>query len=187
MTGIIVVFPNRDNAVHIRNLLVRGGLTVTGVFTAGAQAISHADAFDEGIVVCGYKLKDMMYMELRECLPPDFEMLLVASQEKWGGSLEEGVAGLPMPLKAYELIHTLQTMLEDVEQRKRRRKAERAKRGRTPAHQEIIRRAKELLMERKQMTEEEAHRYLQKSSMDSGRDMAESAEMVLSMMSEQGM
>ncbi|MFR2620283.1 MAG: ANTAR domain-containing protein [Clostridia bacterium] len=39
-------------------------------------------------------------------------------------------------------------------------------------------------MARNNMTEEEAHRYLQKSSMDSGTNMVETAEMVLSIMSE---
>ena len=65
MIGIIVVFPSRENAANIRNLLVRYGMTVSGVCTTGAQAMNHADALDEGIVVCGYKLKDMMYTELR--------------------------------------------------------------------------------------------------------------------------
>lgn len=182
LVGIIVVFPNRDNAANIRNLLVRGGMTVTGVCTAGAQAISCADTLDGGIVVCGYKLKDMMYTELRECLPADFEMLLVASQEKWGDGLEEGVVGLAMPLKAYELIHTLQMMLDSIELGRKKRRLERLKKGRNPRQQEIIRRAKELLMMKNKMSEEEAHRYLQKCSMDSGRSMTESAEMVLSVM-----
>ena len=39
-------------------------------------------------------------------------------------------------------------------------------------------------MERNNMTEEEAHRYLQKSSMDSGTNMLETAQMVLTIMDE---
>ena len=61
MVGIIVVFPSKDNAANIRNLLVRGGLDVTGVCTTGAQTLQYADMAGEGIVVCGYKLRDMMY------------------------------------------------------------------------------------------------------------------------------
>lgn len=38
-------------------------------------------------------------------------------------------------------------------------------------------------MERNNMSEDEAHRYLQKSSMESGTNLVETAEMVLSMMS----
>lgn len=37
-------------------------------------------------------------------------------------------------------------------------------------------------MSRNGMSEEEAHRYLQKSSMDSGTNMVETAEMILSVM-----
>lgn len=55
MIGIIVVFPKKENAINIRNLLVRNGVNVTGVATTGAQAMHYADTVDEGIVVCGYK------------------------------------------------------------------------------------------------------------------------------------
>jgi response regulator NasT len=41
--------------------------------------------------------------------------------------------------------------------------------------------AKGLLMDRNNMTEEEAHRYLQKHSMDNGTNMVETAQMVLAM------
>ena len=48
----------------------------------------------------------------------------------------------------------------------------------------VIAQAKALLMERSRMSEEEAHRYLQKSSMDSGTNMLETAQMVLTIMSD---
>jgi response regulator NasT len=38
-------------------------------------------------------------------------------------------------------------------------------------------------MERNNMTEEEAHRYMQKTSMDSGTDLVETAQMILSLFS----
>ena len=46
----------------------------------------------------------------------------------------------------------------------------------------MIEQAKALLMERNGMSEEEAHRYLQKTSMEGGRNMTETAQMVLSVM-----
>ena len=58
-------------------------MDVIGVCTTGAQAMHYADTVDDGIVVCGYRMKDMMYTQLREYLPESFEMLLVASQDKW--------------------------------------------------------------------------------------------------------
>lgn len=182
MIGIIVVFPKKENAINIRNLLVRNGVNVTGVATTGAQAMHYADTVDEGIVVCGYKLKDMMYTDLREYLPENFDMLLVASQDKWSDGLVQGVMGLSMPIKVYDLMNTIEMMLTDIDRRRRKRKKQ--LKNRDPKQQETVRKAKELLMARNNMTEEEAHRYLQKSSMDSGTNMVETAEMVLSIMSE---
>ena len=45
-----------------------------------------------------------------------------------------------------------------------------------------IDRAKKILMEKNNMTEQEAHRYIQKISMDSGTGMAETAQMVIRIM-----
>lgn len=182
MFGIIVVFPNKDNATNIRNLLVQNGIDVASVCTTGAQAMHYADTVDEGIVICGYKLKDMMYTELREYLPKEFEMLLIASADKWSEEAMEGVMGLTMPIKVYDLVNTVRMMLRSRKQRQRQRKARR--KNRSAEEQALIMQAKELLMTRNNMSEEEAHRYIQKVSMDSGTNMAETAEMVLSIMAD---
>ena len=109
-------------------------------------------------------------------------MLLVASQDKWSDGLVRGVMGLSMPIKVYDLMNTIEMMLTNIDRRRRKRKKQ--LKNRDPKQQETVRKAKELLMARNNMTEEEAHRYLQKSSMDSGTNMVETAEMVLSIMSE---
>ena len=166
MTGIIVVFPNKDNATNIRNLLARGGMDVIGVCSTGAQAMHYADTVDNGIVVCGYRMKDMMYTQLREYLPDSFEMLLIASQDKWSSGDVEGIVGLSTPIKVYDLMNTMNMMLQSMDRKRKKRKKE--SKSRDPKQQETIRRAKELLMERNNMSEGEAHRYLQKSSMDNG-------------------
>ena len=78
MSHIIVVFPRRDNAVNIRNVLVRAGMEVSAVCLTGAKVLQYVDNWSDGIVVCGYRLQDMQYTELREALPFSFDMLLVA-------------------------------------------------------------------------------------------------------------
>lgn len=181
MAGMIVVFPNKDNATNIRNILVRGGCDVIGVCTTGAQALHYTELLDEGIVVCGYKMADMLYTELREYLPPEFEMLLVASPDKWQEGAIKGVVGLSMPIKVHDLLNTAEMMLQTMDRRRRRRRKEKPQRN--PEQEKLIREAKELLMARNNMSEEEAHRYLQKCSMDSGTNIVETAEMVLSVMS----
>ena len=53
---------------------------------------------------------------------------------------------------------------------------------RTKEEQAVINQAKEVLMDKNNMSENEAHRYIQKSAMDSGRTMVETAEMILAIM-----
>ena len=52
-------------------------------------------------------------------------------------------------------------------------------RKRSREEQAYINQAKKLLMEKNQMTEQEAFRYIQKNSMDSCTNMVETAQMIL--------
>ena len=66
-------------------------------------------------------------------------------------------------------------------QARRRKKLRSRPKQRTEEEKKILWEAKAVLMERNHMTEEEAHRYIQKCSMDSGTSLTETAQMVLSM------
>lgn len=180
MTGIIVVFPRLEDARGIRNLLVRSGFSVHAVCTTGAQAISSLEDLNDGIVISGYKLADMMYLELSECMPEGFTLLLLATRQHLSECDERGsIECLPMPLKAHELVETVHTLIRQCERkRKKRRESPREK---SPEEMALIAQAKAFLMEKRSMTEMQAHKYLQKCSMDSGRSIAESAQMVLVM------
>ncbi len=180
MVSVIVVFPKQDDAMNIRRLLVQNGVDVTGVCTTGAQAIHYMDGLDGGIVVCGYKFSDMMYTNLHDCLPQNFEMLLVASQHLWSECIDNDIVCVAMPIKIRDLINTLEMMLQTIA-RSMKKQRERMP-ARSVEDKETILYAKKLLMERNNMSEEEAHRYIQKSSMDTGTNMVETAQMVLTLM-----
>lgn len=180
MTNIIVVFPKVEEAKGIKNLLVRSGFSVTAVCTTGAQALGHLDDLNDGIVVCGYKMLDMIYVDLYDCMPKGFEMLLMAPAHTINEGVQENLVTLTMPLKVHDLINTVDMMVQTME---RRRKKQRLKpKERSEEETTLIREAKRVLMERNNMSEEDAHRYIQKCSMDSSTNMVETAQMVLSMM-----
>lgn len=181
MTNIIVVFPKMENAVNIKNVLIRSGYSVLAACTTGSQAIGLADDLTSGIIVCGYRMVDMLYSELRDCLPVGIEMLLMASPQY----LEEadrryGVVCLSMPLKVHELVNTVEMMCQSVQ--RRRRKMRSVPRERTAEENNIISEAKRLLMTRNHMKEEEAYRYIQKCSMDNSTSLVETAKMILTVM-----
>lgn len=178
MINIIVAFPKMENAKSIKSILVKNGFRVNAVCTSGAQALQHADMLEEGIIVCAGRLQDMMYIQLREYLPLHFQMLVVAPPGLWEEGKAENVVSLTMPLKVHELVATLEMMANSL-MRRRRKKSRPARRS--EEEKEMIQKAKEVLMARNSMTEEEAHRYMQKSSMDSATGLAETAQMILSM------
>ena len=82
----------------------------------------------------------------------------------------------------FDLMNTIEMMAQSISRRRKKRRAE--LKNRNPEQQALVKEAKSLLMERNNMTEEEAHRYLQKCSMESGVNMVETAQMVLSIMAE---
>ena len=180
MANVIVAFSKPEDAKSIKNILMRSGFQVIAACTSGAQALNYADGINDGIVVSGYRFEDMLFQELHDNLPPGFEMLLVASLSRWAGHQPDGIVCLPMPLKVHDLVNTLEMMCEA--QSRRKKKLRQQPKSRSDEERTMIARAKELLIERNNMTEAEAHRYIQKCSMDSGTNMVETAQMVMSLM-----
>lgn len=179
VTNIIVAFSKWEDAKSIKNILVRNGFQVVAVCTSGAQALNNMEGLNGGIVVSGYRFEDMLFQELHEYMPEGFQMLLVASASRMGDVPVQDVVCLSMPLKVHDLITTLEMMCES--QRQKRKKQRKAPAERSGQEQQLIQKAKALLMERNHMTESEAHRYIQKCSMDSGTNMVETAQMVISL------
>lgn len=178
MLSFIVVFPKIEDAKSIKNVLVHSGYEVQAVCTTGAQAVSLANELDEGIVICGYRYSDMQYLELYNYLPRSFQMVLLASPARISECMNQEIVCLGMPLKTKDLVLTLEQMTFQY----RKKKKKKAGRQRTQEEKETIQKAKEILMTRNNISEEEAHRYIQKTSMDNGTSMVETSQMLLAMM-----
>lgn len=177
MISIIVVFPKLEEAKSIKNLLVRNGMDVLAACTTAAQVISHVDDLDYGIVVSGYKLVDMMYSELLDYLPDTFDMLLVASKRYYSECSSSDIVCLSMPIKAADLVENVQIIYDRIYAEIKNKKSK--PKIRTEEEKQIILHAKMMLMKQKGFGEEEAHRYLQKKSMDNGTGLVETAHMIL--------
>jgi response regulator NasT len=179
VTNIIVAFSRQEDARSIKNILMRNGFQVVAVCTSGAQVLNSIEDLNGGIIVSGYRFEDMLYRGICDCMPAGFEMLLVASSGRLGGVIVQDIRCLSMPLKVHELVETVNTMCRDQVQRKRRMRQRPAERSEEDSR--IILKAKTLLMERNSMTEMQAHRYIQKCSMDNGTNLVETARMVISL------
>ena len=162
-SSIVIALPKIDDAKKIRTILNRHGFSVAAVCSTASTALASMSELDGGILICGYKLTDRYYRDVLEDIPSYFEMLLLAS----GRVIAEAptsVLTVEMPMKVSE---------------RRLKKEKRKPKTRSWKEQNYISNAKFLLMERNHLSEEDAYRYIQKCSMDSGTNMVETAQMVL--------
>lgn len=178
-SNIIIAFPRLDDAKNVKNILVRNGIDVAATVNSGAKALSVADSLGSGIIMSAYKLPDMPFFEIREYMPVGYKLLLVASKERLNECTDPDIVKLAMPFVIGDLIETVGMMQMSMIRRKKERSAGVHKR--TAEEQRILDLAKGILMERNGLTEGEAHKFIQKCSMDSGNSLIESARMVFSM------
>ena len=130
-----------------------------------------------GIIVAFPKAQDGT--AIKNLVEGRFEMLLVASKQRLLED-ETGIAMLEMPIKVRDFLNSIEMMENNLFERTRKKKRKPGQR--TKEEQAVINQAKEVLMDKNNMSENEAHRYIQKSAMDSGRTMVETAEMILAIM-----
>lgn len=181
MSTVVIVLQKLEDSKKIQKILMNHGYT--GVFTCAtaALAIQEIGNHSHGLVISGYRLSDMYYLDLKESLPQNFELLLIGPpnvvSEAGAGELS-----LTTPLKVFDLVNTVQMILGQIEWRI---KKEKKKKVRTEQDEMYIRNAKYLLMERNHLTEEEAFRYIQKSSMNNSTNMVETAQMILTLLYEE--
>ena len=179
MSNIVIAFSKSEVAAGIKKILTQSGYSVQAVCTTGAQALASVNNLEGGILICGCH---MMYMEIHDYLPPEFQMLLIASPSSIQEREVSNLVCLSMPMKVHELLQTIEMMEGDIQRRRRRMRQQ--PKHRSQEDQQIIRKAKELLMARNSFTEEEAHKYIQKRSMDNGTGLVEVAQMILSLLQE---
>lgn len=180
MSSIIIAFPKKEIAQNIKRILAQSGYSVAAVCPTGAAALASMSQLDEGILVCGFRFVDMMYSELYAYMPESFQMLLVASAENVMERDVDNLICVSTPLKVHELLETIEMM--EYQNSRRKKKKKRQPKERSDEERQIIEDAKRLLMNRNSFSEEEAHRYIQKRSMDNGTSLIETAQMVLSLM-----
>lgn len=180
MNNIVIAFPKKEAGLNIRKILAQSGYNVAGVYTTGAQVLTNLPELESGVLICGSRFVDMMYTELYDYLPQGFEMLLVASHSTVMEKEISNLVSLVMPFKVHELLQTLEMM--DERASRMRRKRRKMPKSRSKEEEELLIKAKQLLMERNQLTEDEAHHYIQKRSMESGTGLVEVAQMIMSLL-----
>lgn len=172
MRQVIVAFERQSNCDRLQEMLESTGEFTCLTCRAGAQVKRTVHKLRLDLVVCGFKLSDESCEALYGDLPQRCAMLMVAPQTQLDLCAAAGVFKLPTPVRRSELLASVRLLAQLAQAREvpvRRSEAER----------ELVEQAKTALMVQSGMTEEQAHRFLQKRSMDCGFRMADTARQVL--------
>lgn len=170
MERVAVAFENERNARKIREILESSGTASCLLCRSAAEVRRLARKQRLGAVICGFKLADDSCEALRADLPAECAMLMVATRSQLELCGDENIVRLTAPVGRGELLETVQALLQSRPQGGRRRsEGERA----------LVEAAKTRLMDCRGLTEEQAHSFLQKQSMDRGARLVDVARAVL--------
>jgi len=183
MKSVIIAFSNPLLTNWISTVLHRGGYNIEYSCKTAGEVVRVADFCTSPVVICGFQFPDMTAEDLEFTLGGRLAMLTVVLPHQRDLVERADMLIVPYPVSPMDL-------LQAVEQAERKAAVEAASMPATkagqikpadrPAEEKLlILKAKALLMEKYQMTESQAHRFLQKSSMDRGLKLIDSARMVL--------
>ena len=176
MIRTVVAFEKDESRERIADMLERSGIPVRFRCRSGAEVLRAVKNMGSGVVICGHKLTDMSAGQLAHELHGMAKFLVLAKQSLLELMDDPDIFKLPIPISAAELRGSVNILIQLDEITARAQTPQR-----TEEEVEMIRRAKELLMESRGFTEAQAHRYLQKRSMETGTKLSETARQILEM------
>ena len=174
METVIVAFENQAMCQRFADLLESTATAKCLSCHSGNQVRRFLNQQQVYCVVCGPHLTDGPAEWLYEDLPPTCSLLLVGPQHVLDACSGLDIFKLPTPIRKEEAVSTVRLLLQFGHRIERLLKP---KRG--GAEQELVDKAKKQLMEQAGMTEAEAHKTLQKMSMDAGLRLAQMARQVI--------
>ena len=174
MESVIVAFESERSCERIRDILESSGTAACILCRSAAEVKRTVSKQRVSTVICGFKLPDEPAEALFEDLPPTCSMLIVAVQGMLDLCQNDDIFRLASPVRRGDLVASVRLLLQMGHRLEKFVRPQRSQ-----EEEELIQSAKELLMDRNGMTEEQAHRFLQKKSMDSGVKMAQTARLVL--------
>jgi two-component system, response regulator PdtaR len=183
MKSVIIAFSNPLLTGWVTSVLNRGGYSIEYAFKTAGDVVRVADFCTSPVVVSGFQFTDMTAEDLKHVLDGRLELVTIVLPHQRDLIERDDMTVVPYPLTPVDLLQAIELVEKnaaesavhsDVSVPGKARQSER------PAEEKLlILKAKNVLMESMQMTESQAHRFLQKSSMDRGLKLIDAAKMVI--------
>lgn len=170
MTKFAVAFRDEKTAERIASLLRESGYEVFRTCSSADEVRRTFRMIQDGILIAGVRLRNRSLDEVAGDLNDHVEILCLCRPDQFAQISSEKIFRQAMPVSKSVLIAWADMLVQLHYQRLPRR---------PETDREMIHRAKALIMEQKQMDETEAHRYLQRLSMNLCLPLSEVAEKIV--------
>lgn len=177
MSSRLAIVAPPPTAERLQSILAEASLKPDAVYGAGKDAIASA-CEDGALILTTWRLPDMTGEDLADRLSDAYDVLMIVPQDYQAGSSEAATLTLRNPITQDALIQSVRAVTH-CRARMQRLRGRVRKLERTLEDRKTVDKAKGRLMDGMHMTEADAHHFLQKRSMDTGRRIVEIAQEVL--------
>lgn len=172
--NIFIAFDNYKTSVSIAKILIANGNNVVLIAKSFNELIQSLSYYPAGIIITGCTFDGIRTERAIDDITEDFSIVVIGKKAQIDNFSDGRAFKLSMPLQKNDLICSVEMLMATDNKYK------------TLLHKEeneerIILKAKQHLIDMYSMSEEEAHRYIQKKSMDTGKKMSEIAEIILNL------
>jgi response regulator NasT len=174
MVRTVVAFNKEETLESVSLILENAGIPVRYRCRTGPEAIRAVKKMGGGVVICYYKLLDMTADRIAYELTGLADCLVAAKPALLDLCENTSLFKIPMPIRTGEFIGSVNVLLQ-LDQKRSRSEYTR----RSEEDELLIIRAKQLLMIKKNMTEPQAHKFLQQKSMETSSKMTNTAKHIL--------
>lgn len=171
--NIIVAFSNEKLSNNISGILAKSGMGMCYVCSNFMEVRKQCAYLGGGILICGYKLADEAIISVIDDISERFNIMLIGNLSQLDLCDDEKVFKLAVPLKREDLLYSV-TMLANMNLQSTYHMSIRKEN-----EVKIIDKAKSILIDKYSMTEEQAHRYIQRKSMNTGVKMIDVAQAIV--------
>ena len=173
MERIILAFSSDKAAEKLKIMLEATSYYVEpSVCRSGAELLRRLGEVDDPLVIMGFKLPDLTVNHIYEAAGDECRILAVVRADHAEDIIYDEILALPLPITRARLIDSVNILLGNIPDNKKNI-------SRSADELKLVERAKLFLMERFNMTEEQAHRFIQKRSMDTGARFTDTAKAIL--------
>lgn len=174
MAGIVVAISNVSLREKISGIFEKNGVRVGLSCRTGAEAIRYINRAGGGVIVCTPHLVDMTADMLCDSLGKSAFFLVIGKADELNFCENETVFKRSLPTSGAELCGSVRILIELDSRRGHDHKPYRSK-----EENDLIIRAKELVMAQNNFTEDQAYRFLQKQSMETSTPLVEVAKIFI--------